>query len=457
MEARYVFVDNSQRTGLTVANWTSPPYGTPSNPGGTYTGFNLLSRKQQPHDVYPDQVRHPLPNHSDRFAFRHQTPKPGHPAGLPACVPPCGAAVLPPRPKSLAFCPAAGVVLCVKHYSETCESGFVTATGLLGLRKRESFGQCKLLTVLPRLHAAQQHSPFLIAASARCCEPSDPPWLIRKRRSFWHPVPLPQTSPHPPPAACRSIPPLPLRSTASSRRPAASLVPTTPRRIPTPTAPPSTLSSAASASGCRWVIRTSTRPPAMASGRRRTQFQQHPWRHAPVRLRPLWPAGLDPRQPDLLYNTLLGCGNCVTGLDGNNHVWSFTLNPTFTLANQRSLGALCRLWWRLLSQGHQLYPAHHRGGVQHLRMRLFHRQFEHRPLHQQRRRRERRFRPHLQILQVLQRALLPRSPLRLDAQLPAHWNHASQRGQAFPPTRPTSTRPTATAPPTSSIKLGSRF
>jgi hypothetical protein len=40
-----------------------------------------------------------------------------------------------------------------------------------------------------------------------------------------------------------------------------------------------------------------------------------------------------------LYNTLLGCGNCVTGLDGNNHVWSFTLDPTITLAGERSLGA----------------------------------------------------------------------------------------------------------------------
>jgi hypothetical protein len=41
VEARYVFVDNSQRTGLTVADSTSPPYGTPSNPGGTYTGYNV--------------------------------------------------------------------------------------------------------------------------------------------------------------------------------------------------------------------------------------------------------------------------------------------------------------------------------------------------------------------------------------------------------------------------------
>ena len=41
MEARYVFVDNAQRTGLTVADSTSPPYGTPGNPGGTYTGFNV--------------------------------------------------------------------------------------------------------------------------------------------------------------------------------------------------------------------------------------------------------------------------------------------------------------------------------------------------------------------------------------------------------------------------------
>jgi len=43
-----------------------------------------------------------------------------------------------------------------------------------------------------------------------------------------------------------------------------------------------------------------------------------------------------------IYNTRLSstpaqvaAGTCgVTGLDGNNHVWSFTLNPTFTLATQ---------------------------------------------------------------------------------------------------------------------------
>jgi opacity protein-like surface antigen len=40
VEARYVFVDNSYRSGLTVADSTSPPYGTPGNPGGTYTGYN---------------------------------------------------------------------------------------------------------------------------------------------------------------------------------------------------------------------------------------------------------------------------------------------------------------------------------------------------------------------------------------------------------------------------------
>jgi hypothetical protein len=47
---------------------------------------------------------------------------------------------------------------------------------------------------------------------------------------------------------------------------------------------------------------------------------------------------------EYLYNT--GCstyeienGLCgVTGLDGNNHVWSFTLNPTFTLPTEGSWG-----------------------------------------------------------------------------------------------------------------------
>jgi len=35
----------------------------------------------------------------------------------------------------------------------------------------------------------------------------------------------------------------------------------------------------------------------------------------------------------------LGCSATVSGLDGNNHVWSFTLNPTFTLPTEGSLGA----------------------------------------------------------------------------------------------------------------------
>ncbi len=47
-----------------------------------------------------------------------------------------------------------------------------------------------------------------------------------------------------------------------------------------------------------------------------------------------------------VYNTQLECtqaqiaaGDCVSGLDGNNHVWSFTLNPTFTLPTDGSWGA----------------------------------------------------------------------------------------------------------------------
>ena len=36
----------------------------------------------------------------------------------------------------------------------------------------------------------------------------------------------------------------------------------------------------------------------------------------------------------------VAAGTCgVSGLDGNNHVWSFTLNPTFTLPTKGSLGA----------------------------------------------------------------------------------------------------------------------
>jgi hypothetical protein len=36
---------------------------------------------------------------------------------------------------------------------------------------------------------------------------------------------------------------------------------------------------------------------------------------------------------------LAGCTAVLTSLDGNNHVWSFTLNPTFTLPTEGSLGA----------------------------------------------------------------------------------------------------------------------
>jgi len=35
---------------------------------------------------------------------------------------------------------------------------------------------------------------------------------------------------------------------------------------------------------------------------------------------------------------LQGCTATVSGLDGNNHVWSFTLNPTYTFATEGSLG-----------------------------------------------------------------------------------------------------------------------
>jgi hypothetical protein len=47
---------------------------------------------------------------------------------------------------------------------------------------------------------------------------------------------------------------------------------------------------------------------------------------------------------EYIYNCVPTNGVCVsdgqaTGLDGNNHVWSFTLNPTFTLATEGSLGA----------------------------------------------------------------------------------------------------------------------
>jgi hypothetical protein len=40
VEARYVFMDNSQRTGLTVADSTMAPYGTPTSPGSSYTGYD---------------------------------------------------------------------------------------------------------------------------------------------------------------------------------------------------------------------------------------------------------------------------------------------------------------------------------------------------------------------------------------------------------------------------------
>lgn len=41
LEARYVYIPNSQRYGLTEADSTSAPYGSPSNPAGTYTGTNI--------------------------------------------------------------------------------------------------------------------------------------------------------------------------------------------------------------------------------------------------------------------------------------------------------------------------------------------------------------------------------------------------------------------------------
>jgi hypothetical protein len=40
-----------------------------------------------------------------------------------------------------------------------------------------------------------------------------------------------------------------------------------------------------------------------------------------------------------LYNYGVPAGNQLSGLDGNNHVWSFTLDPTFSLVGQGSVGA----------------------------------------------------------------------------------------------------------------------
>ncbi|SNT18707.1 hypothetical protein SAMN05421770_10528 [Granulicella rosea] len=42
VEARYVYTANSQRQGITVANESTPPYGTPALPGSTYTGYNYF-------------------------------------------------------------------------------------------------------------------------------------------------------------------------------------------------------------------------------------------------------------------------------------------------------------------------------------------------------------------------------------------------------------------------------
>jgi hypothetical protein len=47
---------------------------------------------------------------------------------------------------------------------------------------------------------------------------------------------------------------------------------------------------------------------------------------------------------EYIYNCIPTNGVCVsdgqfTGLDGNNHVWSFTLNPTYTIASEGSMGA----------------------------------------------------------------------------------------------------------------------
>jgi hypothetical protein len=39
------------------------------------------------------------------------------------------------------------------------------------------------------------------------------------------------------------------------------------------------------------------------------------------------------------YYQGLGYCSLITNLDGSNHVWSFTLNPTFTLATEGSMGA----------------------------------------------------------------------------------------------------------------------
>lgn len=56
VEGRYVFIDNSQRTGLTVANGTSAPNGTPTSIGGTYTGSNFFPQNSNRTTYIPIKV-----------------------------------------------------------------------------------------------------------------------------------------------------------------------------------------------------------------------------------------------------------------------------------------------------------------------------------------------------------------------------------------------------------------
>ena len=138
------------------------------------------------------------------------------------------------------------------------------------------------------------------------------------------------------------------------------------------------------------------------------------------------------------------------GLDGNNHVWSFTLQSHLHLRHPSTRWAPTP--WSAaasITRSPTSPSPPPRKSAASTAAATSAVNSEHRSLHQQRRRRERRLRRHLQVLSVLHTRLLLRSALRPHLNQQRIRHHRAERRHRPRQRRPTSTPPTATAPPTS--------
>ena len=294
--------------------------------------------------------------------------------------------------------------------------------------------------------ASAVKAPVLLAsesAPAGLALASQQQLVLYGRRSA--PTPIPQ------PASISSA------ATSSRRRAAATAGPTTPAATPTKTAPRSTPSWPAWASpspiGNTHKYETPSYGFQFGGGR---NFNKVYRPAAAVRLRPLRPAGRHARQPDLSLRLRLHLHQIANGYYAASPASTATTTSGRSPSTPPSLFPPKARWAPTrFSAAASITRSPTSPSPRSENTAIYYccdstRRTKHRPLHQQRSRCEWRLRSHLQVLQVLQRAVLHGSAVCLHPQLAAlsdtpPANVATDHLQRL---RRLSRR-TATAPPTS--------